>query len=262
LLYSVPSTLALLAEQPELGRRPLTALTRVLYAGEPYAVPRLRALMRALPGARLHNLFGPTETNVCLAYALPPRLPRDATAVPIGTPCDHLQVALLDPRGQPARAGEEGEVCVAGPSVLLGYHGLPDRSRDDFWPAGTLPGLPALFRTGDHARRDADGLYWFAGRRDRLVKHRGYRIDLGEIEAALALVPGVRESAVTTAPDGRGGIEIRAHVAPAGEVDLTVLAVKSHCGRHLPPYMVPATVAIVPELPRTATGKLDLLRLR
>jgi amino acid adenylation domain-containing protein len=227
LWYSVPSALRLLAEHGEL-RAP--ALRRVLFAGEVFPVPALRRVMQALPGARFFNLFGPTETNVCLYHELP-GLP-EGDAIPIGRPCDHLEVEL-----------EDEEICVAGPSVMLGYFGREPVARGVF------------YRTGDRARIDAEGRYWFLGRRDRQIKRHGYRVELGEIETALCRLAGVREAAVVVSPDER----LVAHLAGT---DLGVLAVKVHCGSLLPPYMVPDAVELHRDLPRTATGKIDYGSLR
>jgi len=260
--YSVPSTLLLLLERGDLARRPPSALRRVLFAGEVFAVPQLRRAMQALPAARFFNLFGPTETNVCTYYALPPALPAEATAVPIGWPCDHAEVAVLDPEGRPVTQGSEGELCVGGAGVMSGYWGQSALTRAAFWPAGTVSGLGPLYRTGDRVRQGSDGQLWFLGRRDRQIKHRGYRIELGEVEAVVAGVPGVLESAVVTRPDPEQGAGLCAVVVPAPGEKVTVLAVKSHCGKVLPAYMVPSTVEVRDSLPRTSTGKVDWLRLR
>ena len=260
--YSVPSTLNLLMDEGGLGDRPLAALRHMMFAGEVFPVPRLRRLMRLVPGAHLHNLFGPTETNVCTYYSLPDRLPSDATAIPIGIPCDHVALHLLDADGEPTPEGAEGEICVGGQAVLLEYFGQPARTRAAFWPEGTVPDTGRLYKTGDRARCDASGRLWFVGRRDRRIKHRGYRIELGEIEAALALLPGVREAAVTAPPDDQGNSMLRAVVVPEPSgPELDVLAVKIHCGRLLPSYMVPRLVDFRSRLPRTSTGKIDLRRL-
>lgn len=258
-VYAVPSVFTLLLDEGGLDRHPL-GIERLLYAGEPFPIPSLRRLQLALRGARCHNLFGPTETNVCLHHALPPVVAATEAAVPIGLPCEHLSVSLLDPEGHPVPDDAEGELCVAGPSVMLGYHGRPDLTRAAFWPATREH--PARYRTGDHARRDVGGRFWFLGRRDRLLKHRGYRVDLGEIEWALTSLPGVREAAVVPQPDGRGGTQLCAHLVPVAGASLSVLAVKAHCGRLLPAYMVPAVIHVSSSLPRTETGKVAHQRLR
>jgi amino acid adenylation domain-containing protein len=260
--YSVPSALALLVGALRPDTKPPPSLARILFAGEVFPLPALRSAMQALPGARFFNLFGPTETNVCLWHELEEVPPADATAIPIGIPCDHLRVELLSEHGARCSAEEEGEIAVAGPTVLAGYWGRPELTARAFWPPGTRPGVGPLYRTGDRARRDPEGRYWFLGRRDRLVKRRGYRIELGEVEAALAKLAGVRESAVVALPNPESGCEIRAFVVPCPGAELDLFQVKLHCGSLLPRYMVPDSVEFRARLPRTSTGKVDWQSLK
>jgi amino acid adenylation domain-containing protein len=258
--YSVPSMIGLLESDGSLRERQLPHLKQLLYAGEPFAIPRLRAVMECLPQALIYNLFGPTETNVCLFYKIPSLPEHDAHHVPIGKACEHLTVELLDENGHATPASEEGEICVAGPSVLTEYFRLPVETAGSFFTADQFLDARRRYRTGDRASIDNHGLFWFHGRRDRLVKRRGFRIELGEIEAVVNAEPNVMEACAYAV---RVGDEIRIHVAtvlrPGGSA--TPLSLKIHCGRSLPPYMVPDAIALLDELPRTANGKVDLPRL-
>ena len=260
--YSVPSTLTLLAREGRLGEVAPSQLRRVLFAGEVFPVPALRQVMQALPHARFFNLFGPTETNVCTWHALPGIPPAKAQAIPIGKPCSHVRVAILDADGHPVAAGEPGELCVAGPPVLLEYFGRADLTRAAFWAPGPGRGDERMYRTGDRVRQDREGLLWFLGRRDRQVKRRGYRIELGEIESALALLPGIRECAVVANTGAPGECRVRAVLVPEPGADVSVLTIKLHCGRLLPPYMLPDSFDVRESLPRTGTGKIDLSSLQ
>ncbi|MFC1641192.1 amino acid adenylation domain-containing protein [Myxococcota bacterium] len=255
--YSVPSALTLLMEEGQLASRRPPALRRVLFAGEVFPIAQLRRLMQALPGTRFFNLFGPTETNVCLWHEVRELPDPSAAVIPIGLPCDHLRVELLDPHGAACRSGQEGEICVSGPTVLDQYWNRPDLTRRAFWPPNTLPDSDRLYRTGDWARQDAHGTYWFLGRHDRLVKRRGYRIELGEVESALQRHPGLRDAAVWALPNEENGCTLMAAVVPKPGIVLDPLAVKLHCGTWLPRYMIPDSVAFLSELPRTNTGKVD-----
>ena len=258
LWYSVPSALTLLEREGGLSRRPLPFLRHVLFAGEVFPVPGLRRLMQAQPGARYFNLFGPTETNVCTWHGLGSLPSENATAIPIGRPCDHLRAQVRTDTGTPVDAGGEGELCVAGPSVMLGYFGNDALSRTVFW---TDPDATRWYRTGDRVRADGDGRLWFLGRHDRQIKRRGYRIELGELEAALALMPGVRDAVAVVSENAPQGTRITVWVAPESGAALDTLTVKLHCSRLLPRYMVPDAVQVRAELPRTVTGKLDRRRL-
>jgi acyl-coenzyme A synthetase/AMP-(fatty) acid ligase len=213
-----------------------------------------------MPQSHFYNLFGPTETNVCLYYELPSIPSADARQVPIGRPCEHLTVELLDERCQPVSQGAEAEVCVAGPSVLSEYFRRPDSTAGAFYAASNFEDRRPRYRTGDRASIDPEGLYWFHGRRDRLIKRRGFRVELGEIESVVCAEPNVREAAAYTVnADG----QTRVHVAVVlrdGSI-VNRISLKAHCGRFLPAYMVPDTFDLMSDLPRTANGKVDLQRL-
>ena len=187
-------------------------------------------------------------------------LAADMLHIPIGHPCDHLIVELRDEHAKEPSLGEEGEVCVAGPSVMSEYFRRPAATRSAFFAAALFSDGQARYRTGDRAKRDNNGTFWFLGRRDRMLKRHGYRIELGEIEAALGQCALVRETAVFTICTG-DEIQIGAAVVLYDGEQANALTLKVHCGRFLPPYMVPDSVAIIAELPRTATGKVDLKRL-
>ncbi len=261
LLYAVPSAISLLESEGGLKTQPPSNLARVLYAGEPFAVPQLVKVKQALPSVHFFNLYGPTETNVCTHYALPNTLDVSSHQIPIGRPCDHLTVELLDERAAGTSEGEEGEICVAGPSVMDGYFKQPDATSRAFFAGSNFADGQARYRTGDRAKLDSNGQLWFLGRRDRMVKRRGYRIELGEIEAALGQNPQIRESAVFSAHTCHS-IQIKAAVVLRHGHRASVLTLKAQCGRLLPPYMVPDTISILTDLPRTPNGKIDLLKLR
>jgi acyl-coenzyme A synthetase/AMP-(fatty) acid ligase len=258
--YSVPSMIGLLESDGSLRERQLPELKYLLYAGEPFAIPRLRAAMQCMPQARFYNLFGPTETNVCLYHKIPSLPERDAHQVPIGKACEHLTVELLDEAAQATAASEEGEICVAGPSVLTEYFRLPVETEASFFAADQFLDGRRRYRTGDRASIDSQGLFWFHGRRDRLIKRRGCRIELGEIEAVMNAEPNVMEACAYAVQVGN---EIRIHVATVLRpgCSVTPLSLRIYCGRSLPPYMVPDAITLLDELPRTANGKVDLPRL-
>lgn len=257
--YSVPSALGWLVKGLEQTGTSLPQLKRILFAGEVFPLPQLRRAQSTFPDAEFHNLFGPTETNVCTHFRVPAPIPQDASAIPIGTACQHLTVLLLDDQGCPCPPGAEGELCVAGPGIMTEYYGQPELTDRAFWPANTVPGTGRLYRTGDRAVFGLDQQFWFLGRRDRQLKLRGYRVELGEIEAVLAELPGAQETMVIAVPSDEG-FRLHAVVVPEAAASLDVLGVKAHCGQRLPPYMVPSTVEFTNALPRTDNGKVDRMR--
>jgi amino acid adenylation domain-containing protein len=262
--YSTPSTLVLLLTHGELGSRPLPALRRLLFAGEVFPVKHLRSLAAALPGAELYNLYGPTETNVCSWHRLAdlPSGDGDGGALPIGRACANTELAALDEEGREAADGVEAELWVRGPSVMRGYWGDPERTQACLRLRRRSSGAEERwYRTGDFVVRDGAGRYHFRGRRDHMVKVRGFRVELGEVESALYGHPGVGELAVVAAR-GDDGCSLRAFVVPAGErAEVSAIALKRYLRARLPAYMVPAEVRCVAALPKTPSGKIDRVRL-
>lgn len=253
--YSAPSILSLLAQYPALGEHDLLSLRAVLFAGEVFPVAKLRALKRSVPKPRFFNLYGPTETNVCTCYEIPAEIPDDrADAYPIGTVCDHLEGMVVDEAGNGVSPGLEGELCIAGSNVMEAYWGLPERTRDAFVSAGGK----RWYKTGDIVVGDADSVYRYVGRRDRMVKKRGYRVELGEIEACLHRHDGIREAAVVALPSEDLGVRIVAHLVTSDYGNrLSLIALKSFCALHIPTYMIPDQFRFHSVLPKTSTDKLD-----
>jgi acyl-CoA synthetase (AMP-forming)/AMP-acid ligase II len=215
--------------------------------------------MDLLPGASFHNLYGPTETNVCTHYEVPPLAPDRDDPIPIGKACANTETFVMTEDGRLAASGEVGELLVRGPTLMKGYWGLPDLTARvlaaDPRP-GAIPG-DRVMRTGDLVRTDANGDYTFLGRRDHQVKSRGYRIELGEIEVTLYAHESVEEAAVCAVPHDEIGHELIAAVVPRPRVELRSSDLEAFCRSRLPKYMVPSAFLIRPDLPRTSTGKVD-----
>ena len=207
--YSAPSILSLMAQFARLDELDLSSLRLVLFAGEVFPINYLKLLMRLVPHPRYFNLYGPTETNVCTFYEVPHILPPDlAEPVPIGKPCSYCEARVVDETGNSVQPGSEGELCIAGPSVLQGYWNLPENS-DRAFLTGTVG---RWYRTGDIVVELPDQNLKFVGRRDRMIKKRGYRIELGEIEAALYRHSEIKEAAVLALPD-ENGVPVKAFVS-------------------------------------------------
>lgn len=256
--YSAPSILALLAQYGGLERTGFPAPRLVLFAGEVFPILPLRRLRSLWPKAEMWNLYGPTETNVCTALPIPLTIPSDRSSpFPIGTVCEPMRARAVNVNGSEVPRGELGELVIAGPGVMRGYFGQPELTARAFIndEAGE-----AWYRTGDLVVDDGGGCYQFHGRRDRMVKKRGYRIELGEIESVLHRHESVRRAAVIAKPDDEG-VSITAFVALEPEHKKSVIAMKKHCTRYLPHYMVPDAIAFLPDLPTTSTDKVDYQQL-
>jgi amino acid adenylation domain-containing protein len=255
--YVTPSTLALFLAHGGLESLDLSALRVLLFAGEVMPVPLLRKLMTLAPRARFANLYGPTESNVCTWYEVP-ELPLTDEPLPIGRACPYDEVMVLDEALRPVPPGGVGELWVRGASVMRGYWGHPERTALVLQPLELAPGLTDLaYRTGDLVRERPDGQLEFLGRRDHQVKTRGYRVELGEIEAILHRHGAVAEAVVLAIPDPELSNRLHAAVVlePGAIADEATL--QAHCATTLPRYMVPESVRFFAELPRTSSGKVD-----
>ncbi|MEO7455148.1 MAG: amino acid adenylation domain-containing protein, partial [Gemmatimonadaceae bacterium] len=200
--HFVPSMLrAFLADRASAT---CVALRDVMASGEALPPDVVAAFYAALPGARLHNLYGPTECAVDVSYwACPPSVVAPQV-VPIGRPVANTQLYVLDEGDEPTPVGVPGELYLGGVQVGLGYHGRPELTAERFVVAAVQAPASRLYRTGDKARWRPDGTVEYLGRLDFQVKIRGFRIEPGEVESAVLAHPGVREACVLAREDEPG----------------------------------------------------------
>src|SRR5262249_18427495 len=257
-LFATNSVIDGLCEAIGKKGRGRTSLTHIAQSGEPLTLDdKLREFFTFEPCARLINACGPTERHVALSC----EFPQDASAwpslPPIGRPIWNTQVYILDDRLEPVPAGVAGELYIAGAGLARGYlhrAGLTAERfvADPFGPVGAR-----MYRTGDLARWRDDGVLEFLGRADHQVKLRGFRIEPGEIEAALLSHPSLAQAAVIAREDQPGDRRLVAYVVGASEQHPEPAELRAHVGKALPDYMVPSAVVVLERLPLTANGKLD-----
>jgi amino acid adenylation domain-containing protein len=251
-LNLVPSLLQALLEHP--GFAACGGVRRILCGGEALPSALVRQVRDVLPGAELHNLYGPSEAATALTA--PECDGGEARAVvPIGRPIANTRVYVLDGGGQPVPVGVAGELCIAGTGVARGYLGRPGMTAERFVPDpfSSEPG-GRMYRTGDRTRRLADGRVEFLGRTDFQLKVRGFRVEPGEIEARLLDVPQVREAVAAVHGEG-GGQRLVAYFTASQAVEAEAL--RAHLAERLPEHMVPAAYVRLDALPLTPSGKLD-----
>ncbi|HEY0781100.1 MAG TPA: amino acid adenylation domain-containing protein, partial [Thermoanaerobaculia bacterium] len=260
-LHFVPSMLQLFLEEGDLAG--CATLRQVICSGEalPASLARRFADRLGEPlGVALHNLYGPTEAAVDVT-SWPCREAVDRPGMPIGRPIANLRIHLLDREGQPVPMGVAGELHIGGVGLARGYLHRPELTAERFVPSpfAALFGEPGarLYRTGDLARHLRGGEVDFLGRVDHQVKVRGLRIEPGEIEAALARQPGVREAAVLVAGDLPDDRRLIAYVVAAGEPANGAARLREALRRELPEYMVPQRFAFLSALPLSPNGKVD-----
>jgi amino acid adenylation domain-containing protein len=253
--YSVPSVLALLLESGQLAREKLAPIRYLLFAGEVFPIKQLRRLRELLPArAQLYNLYGPTETNVCTFYRVDTLDRARSVPVPIGRPITGARVRVVDAAGETVPDGELGELIVEGPCVTPGYFRRPHDPNAENHRANR-------HATGDVVGYEGGDLV-YRGRKDRMVKLGGFRVELGEIEAALLRHPSIEEAGVVTL-DGDSGTRLIAFCSPgSADAGPGLLEIKTHCGGLLPRYMIPHALVRMPALPKNANGKIDYLQLR
>jgi amino acid adenylation domain-containing protein len=205
------------------------------------------------PEMRLMNEYGPTETVVgCSAYTLPNGVHRHG-AVPVGGPIRNLTFYVLDGGMEPVPVGVPGELYIGGTGVARGYLGRPALSAEKFVPDPFGGAGARMYRTGDRARWLEGGNLMILGRTDNQVKVRGYRVELGEIEAVLRRHEAVSGAIVVVREDAPGDRRLVAYVVSEAEP----AALREHLRRTLPEYMVPGAFVRLETLPKTATGKVD-----
>ncbi|MGY1433609.1 non-ribosomal peptide synthetase [Streptomyces reniochalinae] len=250
-VHFVPSMLSEFLDTPGLERT--RSLRRVICSGEALPAAVMNRACEQLTGT-LHNLYGPTEASIDVSsYAC--EAEPSVREVPIGSPIDNTRLYVLDEDMAPVPCGETGQLYIGGVQLARGYHNRPALTAEKFVPDPYGEGR--LYQTGDLARRRHDGVLLFAGRADHQVKIRGHRVELGEIEAALLSVHGVREAAVLVHETTSGHRQLVAHLVPFAGEELDPQHIKELLGRHLPAHMIPVRFSVWERLPLTGSGKTD-----
>ena len=257
--FSVPSLLVYLLTTRALGPGDFPSIRKFIFGGEGFPKAKLKRLFDLFhERADLENVYGPTEcTCICSAHTISSADFADMHSLAtLGFLAPNFDYEIL-----PAEEGDAGELFLRGPNVGLGYYHDPERTAKSFVQNPAHRRFADIgYRTGDLVRRDSTGRLHFVGRSDFQIKHMGYRIELEEIEAALATVPHVEECAVVYRKLGEGFGEIVGFAALAAPRPPEELI--QEVARIVPPYMVPKRVRLLEELPKNANGKIDRIALQ
>jgi amino acid adenylation domain-containing protein len=252
--YSVPMPLTRMIIDGVLEHRDLSSVRWILYGGETYPPKYLRQLLELFPAATISNVYGPTETNQCTVFnfSTPDEVPDEG--VPIGPPWQWATVRVADPDDVQGPCIGEGELLVSSPTMMAGYWG--GRFPEVFVDVEEGGVTQRYYRTGDIVSEDADGQLFFRGRNDRLIKSRGQRVDLDDIEGTLSSLDGVAEAAVFTAPGDDGSAQVHAALTPADSFS-SDRQIMIELQSLLSPAAVPVRILVLDAFPRTTSGKID-----
>ncbi|QSQ23762.1 amino acid adenylation domain-containing protein [Pyxidicoccus parkwayensis] len=257
-LKIVPTHLGALLSAP--GAEKLLPRQRLVLGGDMSDWALVEQVHALSPTCEVFNHYGPTETTVgvlCGRVERGVRAP-GALSVPLGRPLGRVRVYVLDAYGQPVPVGVPGELYIGGASVARGYLGRADLTAERFVPDAFSPEPGArVYRSGDKVRWLQDGRIEFLGRMDHQLKIRGYRVELGEVEAALGAHPSVRECVVVAREEQPGDKRLVAYVVAREGQSLEEEVLTGFLEKRLPEYMVPSVFVMLEALPLTSNGKVD-----
>lgn len=258
-IFWVPSIMVNIANMDLLSKISLPALKMVWFAGEVFPTKQFNYWRKCLPGVIFVNLYGPVETSVDCTYYIIKRELKDEEPIPIGFPCRNTDILILNDKDLPATTNEEGELCVRGTSLSMGYYNNPEKTAAAFVQNPLNSSYPELiYRTGDLVYRNDKNEIIFKGRKDNQIKHMGYRIELGEIEHVIVNILKLVDNGCVIYNHSRKEITMFYEA----EKEISVANMNIAIGNYMPKYMIPAKYHKVDQMPRNQNGKIDRLLLQ
>lgn len=252
-VFWVPFVLVNVANMDILASKKPECLKDVFFAGEVMPNKHLNYWRKHLPNCRYANLYGPTEITVDCTYYLVDREFSDDEPLPIGIPCRNSDVLILVDRKCLAKQGEQGELCVRGTSLALGYYNNPEKTADAFIQNPLNSHYPeTIYCTGDVVYENERGEIMYVGRIDSQIKHNGYRIELGEIETAILGSNLVDNCCVLY-----NNKEKQIVLVYQAEQELNIAALRKAIGEKIPKYMLPTEYHREEVLKQNTSGKID-----
>jgi acyl-CoA ligase (AMP-forming) (exosortase A-associated) len=263
-LAGVPTLWSLLAQpNSTLEKQPLPNLRYITNTGGAMPQAVLKVLRQSLPTTKVFLMYGLTEAFRS-TYLPPEELDRRPTSM--GKAIPDTEILVLNEQCQPCKPGEIGELVHRGPTVSLGYWNRPEDTARALRPnpllAPEMGDCEKVCYSGDLVKKDEDGFLYFVGRRDTMIKSSGFRISPTEVEEVLFQTGKIRAAAVIGVPDEVLGQAIKAFVVPRDGEPVDTSELLTHCAEKMPRYMVPKTVEVLGEVPKTSSGKVDYPALR
>lgn len=257
-IFWVPTVMVNIANMGLLDKIKLTELKIVWFAGEVFPTRQFNMWRKAYPNVTFVNLYGPCEISVDCTYYIVKKDFQDNEPLPIGIPCCNSDVFLLNDDDKKCAVGEIGEICVRGSSLAMGYYNNPEKTQSVFVQNPLNSQYPEIvYRTGDLAYWNEEGVLMFKGRKDTLIKHMGNRVELGEIEHiavnTLKLIP----NCCVLYNFSKKNIVMLYE----SDADISVPELRKALGSQMPKYMVPSEYIKLEQMPRNTNGKIDRLAL-
>ena len=255
--YSVPLALIQMLQSGSLPSLDVSPLRWVMYAGEPFPPKYLRELMQLWPNIRFCNKYGPAETNVC-TYHILTETPSSDEPISIGVTWANTEKLIVDLNNNEVTQGESGELLIRSATAMLGYWQDSAKTNESFYSCSGNHGfVKDYYRTGDLVREDKEGRLHFLGRKDHQIKTRGYRVELGAIEAILIAHDEVVEAVVYAVKHSDDTVSISGAVIMKSEYGANEEDLISYLSDKLPHYAVPTEIRLMEEFPRTGSGKTN-----
>ena len=253
-IFWVPTIMVNIANMDLLSKVSLPSLKMIWFAGEVFPTKQFNYWRKHLPEATFVNLYGPVETSVDCTYFIVNRELKDDEPIPIGKPCRNTDIIILNEKDEPVGENETGELCVRGTSLAMGYYNDPEKTEKVFIQNPLNRKYPEkIYRTGDLVFRNQEGELIFKGRKDTLIKHLGYRVELAEIEHTLINTLKLIENGCIVYDHVKKEIKLFYEA----KEELPLAETRRKIANVLPNYMIPGSYIRFDELPRNASGKID-----
>ena len=258
-IFWVPSIMVNIANLNLLQRNSLPDLKMIWFAGEVFPIKQFLYWYDFIPDATFVNLYGPIEITLDCTYHVVSERPSEETQLPIGKPCKNTDILILNDDNQLCMENEEGELCVRGTSLALGYYNNLEKTLKSFTQNPLNQSYPELiYRTGDVVAKDKNGVIYFKGRKDSLIKHMGYRIELGEIEHVIVNELKLVDYCCAVYDNFNKKIVLFYE----NNNQITPKTFRKNLLNYFPSYMLPSDFIKMDLLPRNTNGKIDRLKLK
>jgi amino acid adenylation domain-containing protein len=255
-IFWVPTFMVNIANLDLLSKIALPKLKSIWFAGEVFPTKQFNYWKSYLPEVKFVNLYGPIEITLDCTYFIVEREVKDDEPIPIGFPCRNTDILILNDKNEIAEMNEDGELCVRGTSLAMGYYNNPEKTVSAFIQNPLNNSYPEIiYRTGDIVYKNERGEIIFKGRRDSLIKHLGYRIELGEIEHIIINTLKLVENGCVLYNYNKKEITLFYE----SQNSISVPEMRKTIGEFLPKYMVPTSFQNMDQLPRNTNGKIDRL---